>query len=106
MGLGPGENGYTHRGVAGDCVVMDCLEESVEAVLILVAFVLQQIPDNLREGGFLSFTALEDSAHCHKEARVSQSDSHHGGQETERKVVCVVGTSVFKPREWCRPHSR
>lgn len=66
MGLGPGGNGYTHRGVAGDCVVMDCLEKSVEAVLILVTFVLQQIPDNLREGGFLSFTALEDSAHCHK----------------------------------------
>lgn len=75
---------------------MDCLENSEETVLILVAFVLQQIPDNLREEGFLSFTALEGSVHCHREARVTQSDSHHGGQETERKVVCVVAPSVSK----------
>lgn len=67
--------------------------------------VLQQIPDNLREEGFLSFTALEGSVHCHREARVTQSDSHHGGQETERKVVCVVAPSVSKLREWCCPHS-
>lgn len=31
--------GTAHRGVTGDCVVMDCLEKSEEAVLILVAFV-------------------------------------------------------------------
>lgn len=72
--------------------MMNCLEMSEEAVIILFAFLLRQMPDNPKEKGFLLFIGLESFIYCHKETMVAQSISHHGVQEAERKDACALAT--------------